>query len=162
MSRGSPLPASLSLQDISADLSDFSFNDGRNTLTKANAQGTFFVSADASGSITGWNIDIVSPSALRIGINDEIGILFIPPGNFNSVGDSVGILDCTQLGMGNSKCVASDGADEAGSGGLAGTWSAVAETPLPAALPLFATGLGAMGLLGWRRKRKNAAAIAAA
>jgi hypothetical protein len=25
--------------------------------------------------------------------------------------------------------------------------------PLPAALPLFATGLGALGLLGWRRKR---------
>lgn len=38
----------------------------------------------------------------------------------------------------------------------------VAATPLPAALPLFATGLGAMGLLGWRRKRKNASAIAAA
>ena len=30
----------------------------------------------------------------------------------------------------------------------------LAETPLPAALPLFATGLGALGLLGWRRKRK--------
>ena len=30
-------------------------------------------------------------------------------------------------------------------------------TPLPAALPLFATGLGALGLLGWRRKRKLAA-----
>jgi hypothetical protein len=27
-------------------------------------------------------------------------------------------------------------------------------TPLPAALPLFATGLGALGLLGWRKKRK--------
>ena len=27
-------------------------------------------------------------------------------------------------------------------------------TPLPAALPLFASGLGAFGLLGWRRKRK--------
>ena len=27
-------------------------------------------------------------------------------------------------------------------------------TPLPAALPLFATGLGALGLLGWRRKQK--------
>jgi len=26
-------------------------------------------------------------------------------------------------------------------------------TPLPATLPLFATGLGALGLLGWRRKR---------
>jgi hypothetical protein len=40
--------------------------------------------------------------------------------------------------------------------------SPLPQTPLPAALPLFATGLGALGLLGWRRKRKNAAAIAAA
>jgi hypothetical protein len=34
----------------------------------------------------------------------------------------------------------------------------LATTPLPAALPLFAAGLSAMGLLGWRRKRKTAAA----
>ena len=34
--------------------------------------------------------------------------------------------------------------------------------PLPAAFPLFASGLGVMGLLGWRRKRKRAAAMAAA
>ena len=33
-----------------------------------------------------------------------------------------------------------------------------AATPLPAALPLFATGLGGLGLLGWRRKRKAQAA----
>lgn len=33
-------------------------------------------------------------------------------------------------------------------------------TPLPAALPLFATGLGGLGLLSWRRKRK-ARAVAA-
>ena len=38
--------------------------------------------------------------------------------------------------------------------------SAVSATPLPAALPLFATGLGALGLLGWRRKRKASAAVA--
>jgi hypothetical protein len=31
-------------------------------------------------------------------------------------------------------------------------------TPLPAALPLFATGLIGLGLLGWRRKRKAQAA----
>lgn len=31
-----------------------------------------------------------------------------------------------------------------------------AATPLPAALPLFASGLGALGLFGWRKKRKNA------
>ena len=37
------------------------------------------------------------------------------------------------------------------SSGEVGTLSPV---PLPGALPLFATGLGALGLLGWRRKRK--------
>ena len=35
---------------------------------------------------------------------------------------------------------------------------AISGTPLPAALPLFATSLGAMGLFGWRRKRKHAIA----
>lgn len=34
--------------------------------------------------------------------------------------------------------------------------SAVGQTPLPAALPLFATGLGAFGLIAYRRKRKQA------
>ncbi len=34
-------------------------------------------------------------------------------------------------------------------------------TPLPAALPLFATGLGLVGLLGWYRKRKAVALSAA-
>ena len=33
-------------------------------------------------------------------------------------------------------------------------------TPLPGAFPLFATGVGALGLLGWRRKRRVAALAA--
>jgi hypothetical protein len=33
-------------------------------------------------------------------------------------------------------------------------------TPLPAAFPLLAGGLGVMGMLGWRRKRKNATDLA--
>ena len=41
-------------------------------------------------------------------------------------------------------------------------FNTVLPTPVPAALPLFASGLGALGLLGWRRKRKNTAASAAA
>jgi hypothetical protein len=41
---------------------------------------------------------------------------------------------------------------------LAGTFTAVAATPIPAALPLFASALGLFGFLGWRRK----AAISAA
>ena len=38
----------------------------------------------------------------------------------------------------------------------------VSATPLPAALPLFATGLAVLGPLGWRRKRKAAAEASAA
>ena len=48
---------------------------------------------------------------------------------------------------------------EAGSGRVTfiEVTSDLTPTPLPAALPMFATGLGALGLLGWRRKRKQAA-----
>lgn len=35
-------------------------------------------------------------------------------------------------------------------------------TPLPTTLPLFATGLGALGLMGWRRKRKAKIGLASA
>jgi hypothetical protein len=41
-------------------------------------------------------------------------------------------------------------------GGTVALALAPAATPLPAALPLFAGGLGAIGLFGWRRKKKPA------
>ena len=49
----------------------------------------------------------------------------------------------------------------AGDFGAFDSFGALSQTPLPAALPLLATGLGALGLLGWRRKWKKAAALAA-
>ncbi len=49
-------------------------------------------------------------------------------------------------------------------GGLIADFNAVTTTatPLPGALPLFATILGGMGVFGWRKKRKDFAAMAAA
>jgi hypothetical protein len=55
-----------------------------------------------------------------------------------------------------SWCIGTGCLSDAGTNGV---WS-LNPVPLPAALPLFATGLGALSLLGWRRKRK-AAALAA-
>jgi hypothetical protein len=45
-------------------------------------------------------------------------------------------------------------------GNTGGEYALLAPTPIPAALTLFATGLGGLGLLGWRRKRKNTAIAA--
>ena len=39
-------------------------------------------------------------------------------------------------------------------GETGGLFGAINPVPLPGALPLFATGLGALGLLGWRKRRK--------
>lgn len=38
--------------------------------------------------------------------------------------------------------------------------AAVSATPLPAALPLFASGVGGLGILHWRRKKKAARTVA--
>lgn len=46
------------------------------------------------------------------------------------------------------------------SGELVVAGPSLGATPLPATLPLFSGGLGALGLLGWRRKRKASAASA--
>ncbi len=43
---------------------------------------------------------------------------------------------------------------------LQATFTDASPTPLPAALPLFATGAGVIGLFGWRKKRKAAAPAA--
>ena len=53
---------------------------------------------------------------------------------------------------------ASDPAGEPFVAALTAETPGTSAVPLPAALPLFATGLGALGLLGLRRKRKANAA----
>jgi hypothetical protein len=68
------------------------------------------------------------------------GSLFMPLPNFDILGPPIRV---------SGLIVAFDDPE------TVGTWDITiqAATPLPAALPLFLTGLGALGLMGWRRKR---------
>jgi hypothetical protein len=73
------------------------------------------------------------------------------------------VLDYLGIAGGGDPVVCSSSCAQDASNGLGGTFYVgqfTEVTPLPAALPLFVSGLGAMGLVGWRRRRKQQAAAA--
>ncbi len=94
--------------------------------------GTQFAIGDGPLTVT----DPAGATQLQLGINDDIYYYSLYPVTSSGYPDNTGSLLISV---------------EANS---------LTTTPLPAALPLFATGLGAMGFFGWRRKRK-ATALAA-
>ena len=102
--------------------------------------GAFTTSATVSSLYT--NVDyVIEMTVLALSYPSETATTFLDPYIFldqNLV--DLGYAIITSPGIGNSLASA---------------------TPLPAALPLFATGLGVMGLLARRRKRKVAAALEA-
>jgi hypothetical protein len=114
-----------------------------NTATVGYAPSTNFGAPSvtiSAGLITGWRLTLQSNVNLP-----TIPLLLF---TFGSAGDQY------NNGLG--------GATGFSGAAPASDWSlAPSATPLPGALPLFASGLGALGLLGWRRKRKAAAVLAA-
>ena len=121
----------------------FTLTDGHQTITNLNTPNLpanlFKFSTDGMGNITFWEIYTGGP----IGEINTVNII------------SLILMQSYDMGLLNSPHASGQNFNDPG------TWT-VSQTPLPAALPLFATGLGAMGLLGWRKKRKAAAALAAA
>jgi hypothetical protein len=148
-----PLAPNLALTNIAVDVQNFSFFDGRNTITNLNANATtpiFAFSTDALGNIIQWTVQLVHFTDLPFDAGDQAWAI-------RSLNNSSDVLDFGQIAeclVGTGAC-SSSRVDNAIIRASPGTWS-VSEVPLPGALPLFATGLGALGLLGWRRKRKAA------
>lgn len=125
----------------------FSFSDGRNTITDSNAsESSFNLTTDGSGTIIQWVIHVAIIGGSVIG-GQNISI------NTTKGADDLFFGERTSIN-GPACCFKFDGARSES----VGTWTvdAAVVTPVPAALPLFATGLGALGLLGWRRKRARA------
>ena len=99
-----------------------------------------YLKLNGSGVVTNWNILIDSPAGT--------------PNIVTAGNDNVNPFSGTSEGfvIGSAAYYSNDSP---------GSWNASA-TPLPAALPMFATGLGVMGWLAKRRKRKATLAIATA
>ena len=114
----------------------------RNTPTAPGVTGLFGLTGEVVGNqvelfATSYGLNELSPSFLYE-ITDDLGFTTAAAAS----GETFNVL----------YSAASDNVS------IRGVAFAPDETPLPAALPLFATGLGALGLLGWRRKRKAQAA----
>ena len=151
------LAPNLPLQDITAQILDFAFFDGRTTITKATASQPsltdFFIETDAAGNITRWGIQIFKGNFFLQTLGEQT--YRIETSIFRDQGV---IAECTAVGsLGCSFALTDAGFNERTPGGWSNPDIA---TPLPAALPLFASGLGALGLLGWRRKKKRPALAA--
>jgi len=155
-----PLPINFHSGYLPPTSLSFSFSDGRNTITNLNYFGASIVlNTGASGQIIDWYIDVrTDPATLNVvgGQYFEISARTDATGDYGWFFEAVhGV--CPE-GF-SPPCNVT--VDQAAVPNSPGRWSGpIPETPLPAALPLFATGLGGLGLLGWHRKRK-AAALAA-
>jgi hypothetical protein len=143
----------------SADLIDFAFSDGRNQLTKLTASIlSFELDFNSLGDPYYWHVTMSqnsSPSGANLANGTSIYLSITPS------------IASTQF----TKCITDNGfnctqfAYDTANGPYTTTfeqdWSE-STALIPSAFPLFASGLGALGLLGWRKKRKKVAAKAAA
>jgi hypothetical protein len=97
-------------------------------------------------SVDNMGLEFVIPDSLFM--SPIAGLTYYGGQEFPGPGDKI------VLRLSQSFGYAVAGGDTYGADRLGAVDLAAAATPLPAALPLFASGLGALGVLGWRRKKK--------
>lgn len=129
----------------------------------------------ATLQIGGYTIDFADtagPSFNILGNNDPT--IYFQNTSLNALGGGFSVGDSVSSGNLLLQLVAGTSFAPVGTTGdvywgaygtptVVGSWeivSAVGATPLPPALPLFAAGLGALVLLGWRRKNQTVARAA--
>jgi hypothetical protein len=119
----------------------------------------FSVSGVGSGSLTGPYTAFAANSNGAVGIQDGVDLIDTFNSAFNSyaLSTSIGPITGTFGGNFGNSFPTSAGPliyTNASNSTFTAVVGGASAVPLPATLPLFATGLGALGLLGWRRRRK--------
>ena len=175
---GSYAPQGASSPDVSYIQADFAHSDIENS-GNGTTYGFYFtisagpdylnISEGSTGTIEGFYITtetyttgtppIITPTStvgpLLYNDTDGISLSFAAAGNYYV---TINLLCGDQTAC----TTAADPSDDISLTSSASYGLGVALTPLPAALPMLASGLGFLGLLSRCRKRKNMAAIAAA
>jgi hypothetical protein len=143
--------------NIASSILDWSFSDGRNTLTKTGQTSypdQFYISTNAAGTISAWTV------ILQAVANNQFNGSTTDPDIFSNGSGTNGFDSAyttgTCLSFNSSSGCTNYNADTAFVG-QAGNWAvttvAVAE---PESLPLIASGIGGLILLAMRRRKRPA------
>jgi hypothetical protein len=118
-----------------------------NPGTQLSDFGTFSLSGPAPATLTLSGTPFVyDPSGGNL-------LMDVFPTSFTPTSSASAFFETDLSGTSTSRAFfLNDGLVQADQAGLVTEFSAPAATPLPATLPLFVTGLGGLGLLGWRRR----------
>jgi hypothetical protein len=175
------------LQDFNSPISNTATSITYNDLV-VSCSGPFSCGTSSSVSIDGLSVGVTSPSLLTFTFHSPItsfgiyiaGLGTISPGSTTlSIANSNGFYANLFTDYSGTTTNFNDAlfgglisdtrftsvtiaGTEGGDGIFFDNLSYSSAVPLPPTAVLFATGLAALGVLGWHRKRKNVAAIAAA
>lgn len=149
------LGADTAATDISGILTSYSFSDGKNTLDNTNSVITYFDVATSGGVISDWRLRLSSKSeagAFTFGPN-EVFKRIITQSVAYGVFDQGFEMTC--LVQSCSRYTSGNDARQSANRPANGTWTSdVSTVPLPASALLLLAGLGGMGAVARRARRR--------
>jgi hypothetical protein len=140
-------------------------SSGPGVFTAISQGGNEYLVTKIQATINGFPVIIAPVGSITLApATPNDNLVFFPPSSPGNIFSSEGLgmtidglandLACGLTWTGGSGCAVLYPDNNAPNGTVHKAFFTLTETPIPAALPLFATGLGALGLLGWRRKRR--------